>query len=162
VQLAEAWAQAASEDLHQEAQLAEESRLARLAEIEEIERANQARLTKLRRSRDANMEDMRRQLEDREADCHAQETAVMDGFDCCCVGFLLCQYVPDAAIYDGVLCQVIEVFGKDDPSCAISDKWKQHKGFARAMVTSQLNGQVLSKIKGMEIKVAPVKGDYLP
>jgi hypothetical protein len=30
------------------------------------------------------------------------------------------------------------------------------------MVISQLNGQVLSKIKGMEIKVAPVKRDYLP
>jgi hypothetical protein len=143
-------------------QLAKESRLAGLAEIEEIERANQARLTKLRRSRDANMEDMHCQLEDREVDRHAQETAVTDGFDCCRVGFLPRQNVPDAAIYDGILCQVIEVFGKDDPSCAISNEWKKHKGFARAMVISQLNGQVLSKIKGMEIKVAPVKGDCLP
>ncbi len=162
MQPTEARAQAASEDLHQEARLAKESRLARLAEIEEVERTNQARLTKLRRSRDANMEDMQCQLEDREADCCAQETAVTDGFDCCHVGFLLCQYVPNAAVYDGILCQVIEVFGKDDPSCAISDNWKKHKGFAHAMVISQLNGQVLSKIKGMEIKVAPVKGDYLP
>jgi hypothetical protein len=104
------------------------------------------------------MEDMRHQLKDREADCCAQETAVTDGFDCCCVGFLPHQYVPDAAVYDGILCQVM-VFGKDDPSCAISNKWKKHKGFARVMVISQLNGQVLSKIKGMEIKVAPVKGD---
>jgi hypothetical protein len=108
------------------------------------------------------MEDMHRQQEDREADCRAQETAGTDGFDCCRVGFLPCQYVPDAAVYDGILCQVIEVFGKDDPSCAISDKWKIHKGFTRAMVISQLNSQVLSKIKGMEIKVAPVKDDYLP
>jgi hypothetical protein len=120
-----------------------------LAKIEEIERANQARLTELRRSRDANMEDMRHQLEGCEADCHAQETAVTGSFDCCRVGFLLCQYVPDAAIYDGVHCQVIEVFGKDDPSCAISNKWKKHKGFAHTMVISQLNGQVLSKIKGI-------------
>ncbi len=70
--------------------------------------------------------------------------------------------MPDAAVYDDVLCQVIEVFDKDDPSCAIRDKWKKHKGFARAMVISQLNSQVLSKIKGMEIKVALVKGEYLP
>jgi hypothetical protein len=108
------------------------------------------------------MEDMRCQLEYREANCCTQETAVMDGFDCCRVEFLPRQYVPDTAVYDGVLCQVIEVFSKDDPSCAISNKWKKHKGFARAMVTSQLNGQVLNKIKGMEIKVAPVKGDYFP
>jgi hypothetical protein len=82
--------------------------------------------------------------------------------DCCRVGFLLRQYVPDAAIYDGILCQVIEGFGKDDPSCAISNMWKKHTGFAHAMVISQLNGQVLSKIKRMEIKVTPVKGNYLP
>ncbi len=105
---------------------------------------------------------MHHQLEDCEADCRAQETAVMDGFDCCCMGFLPHQYVPNAAVYDGVLCQVIEVFGKDDPSCAISSKWKKQKGFACAMVISQLKSQVLSKIKGMEIKVAPVKGNYLP
>ncbi len=134
VQLAEAWAQEASEDLHQEARLAKESRLTGLAEIEEIERANQARLTKLRRSRDANMEDMCRQLEDHEVNHRAQETAVMDGFDRCCVGFLPHQYVPNATVYDGVLCQVIGVFGKDDPSCAISDKWKKDKGFVRVMV----------------------------
>ena len=108
------------------------------------------------------MEDMRHQLEDCEANCRAQETAVTVGFDCCRVGFLPHQYVPNAAIYDGVLCQVVEVFGKDDPSCAISNKWKKHKGFECAMVISQLNLQVLSKIKGMKIKVALVKGDYLP
>ncbi len=108
------------------------------------------------------MSDMRRQLEDCETDCRTQQNAVTDGFDHCRMGFLPCQYVPDAAIYDGVLCQVIEVFGKDDPSCTISDKWKKHKGFACTMVISLLNSQVLSKIKGMEIKVAPKKGDYLP
>ncbi len=86
----------------------------------------------------------------------------MDSFDCCRVEFLPHPYVPDATIYDGVLCQVIEVFGKDDPSCAIDDKWKKHKGFAHEMVISKLNGWVLSKIKGMEIKVAPLKEDYLP
>ncbi len=108
------------------------------------------------------MEDMRHQLEDYEANCRAQKTAVMDGFDCCRVGFLPRQYVPDATVYDGVLCQVIEVFGKDDPSCTISNKRKKHKGFACAMVISKLNSQVFSKIKRMEIKVAPVKGEYLP
>ena len=34
------------------------------------------------------------------------------------VGILLLPYVPDATIYDGALCQVIEVFDKDDFSCA--------------------------------------------
>jgi hypothetical protein len=71
------------------------------------------------------MEEMHRQLEDCEADRRALETAVMDGFDCCRVGFLPRQYVPDAAVYDGILCQVIEVFGKDDPCCAISNNWKK-------------------------------------
>jgi len=31
---------------------------------------------------------------------------VTEGFDRCCVGFLPRRYVPDAAIYDGVLCQM--------------------------------------------------------
>jgi hypothetical protein len=74
------------------------------------------------------MEDMHRQLEDREANCRAQETAVMDSFDSCRVGFLPHQFVPDAAIYDGVLCQVIEVFGKDDPSCKLAISGKNIMG----------------------------------
>jgi hypothetical protein len=67
----------------------------------------------------------------------------------------------DAAVEDGVLCQVTEVFERNNPARAICAKWKKNKGFARAMVISQLNGRVLSKIKGMEIKVALAKGDYL-
>ncbi len=74
------------------------------------------------------MEDLHHQLEDCEADCRAQETAVTDGFDRCHVGFLPRQYVPDATVYDGILCQVKEVFGKDDPSCTISNKWKNIEG----------------------------------
>ncbi len=57
----------------------------------------------------------------------------------------------DATLYDGVLCLVMEVSEKNDPSRVISKKWEN----------SQLNGWVLSKIKGMEMKVALMKRDYL-
>jgi len=50
---------------------------------------------------------------------------VTEGFDHCHVGFLPRLYVPNATIYDGVLCQVTEVFEKYDHSCAISKKWKK-------------------------------------
>ncbi len=95
-----------------------------------------------------------------------EETAItvnwmMDGFEQCPVGFLPLFYVPDAAIYDGALCQVIEVFDKVESYCANRAKLKQHNGFARVMVISKLNGKVVCKVKGMEVKVAPVKGDYL-
>jgi hypothetical protein len=53
---------------------------------------------------------------------------VTEGFDCCRVGFLPCPYVPDAAIYNGVLCQVTEMFEKNVSSRAISKKWGQIKG----------------------------------
>ena len=53
----------------------------------------------------------------------------------------------DAAGDDGVLCQVTEVFEKNNPARAIRAKWKKNKGFACAMVISQLNGRVLSKIR---------------
>ena len=43
---------------------------------------------------------------------------VTNGFERCHVGFLLLLYVPDATLYDGALYQVIEAFGKDDPSRA--------------------------------------------
>jgi hypothetical protein len=76
------------------------------------------------------------------------------------VGFLLLSYVPNAAVYDGTLCQVIEVFDTDESSCANWAKWKQHNGFARMMVIFKLNGKILCKVKGMEVKVAPVKGNY--
>ncbi len=76
------------------------------------------------------------------------------------MGFLPLSYVPDAALYDGALCQVIEVFDKDESSRTNWAKWKQHNGFARTMVISKLNGKIVCKVKGMEVKVAPIKGDY--
>jgi hypothetical protein len=39
-------------------------------------------------------------------------------------------------------------------------KWKQYNGFVRVLVISKLNGKIVCKIKGMEVKVAPVKGNY--
>jgi hypothetical protein len=65
---------------------------------------------------------------------------VTNGFEQCHVGFLLLLYVPNATVYDGALCQVIEVFDKDESSHGNWAKWKQHNGFARVMVISQLNG----------------------
>jgi hypothetical protein len=85
---------------------------------------------------------------------------VTNGFERCCEGFLLLSYVPNAAVYDGALCQVIEVFDKNESSCANRAKWKQHNGFACAMVISKLNGKIVHKVKGMEVKVARVKGSY--
>ncbi len=41
---------------------------------------------------------------------------VSDGIDCCFVGFLSRAFVVQGSIWDGVLCQVVEVFQKDDPS----------------------------------------------
>ena len=52
------------------------------------------------------------------------------------------------------------MFDKDESSRANQLKWKQHNGFARAMVISKLNGKIVRKVKGMEVKVALVKGDY--
>ncbi len=77
------------------------------------------------------------------------------------MGFLPLLYVPYVAVYDDALCQVIKVFDKDESSRANRAKWKQHNGFAHAMVISKLNGKIVHKVKGVEVKVAPVKGDYL-
>ncbi len=43
---------------------------------------------------------------------------VTNGFEQCRVGFLPLSYVPNAALYDGAPCQVIEVFDKDESSHA--------------------------------------------
>jgi hypothetical protein len=43
---------------------------------------------------------------------------VTNGFEQCRVRFLPILYIPNAAIYDGALCQVIEVFDKDESSRA--------------------------------------------
>ena len=43
----------------------------------------------------------------------------------------------------------MEVFEKNDLSCMISKKWEN----------SQLNGRVISKMRGKKIKVAPIKRD---
>ena len=92
---------------------------------------------------------------------------VTNGFEQCHVGFLLPGYVLDAVRYDGALCQVIEVFDIaqssciSQSSCANWAKWNKHNGFARAVVITKLNSNIVGTVKGMEVKVAPVKGDYL-
>jgi hypothetical protein len=87
---------------------------------------------------------------------------VMDGVDCCRVGFLPRAYALEGAIYDGVLCKVTEVFSKSDPSCAIREKWYQKKGFVRATVISALNERVPPIGSVETAAVAGMKGDYLP
>ena len=39
--------------------------------------------------------------------------------------------------------------------------WNKQNGFAHAVVISKLNSMIIGKVKGMGVKVAPVKGDYL-
>jgi hypothetical protein len=63
---------------------------------------------------------------------------VSDGIDCCCVGFLPRAFVVQGSVWDGVLCQVVEVFGRDDPSKLCHDKWHQNKGFAGVAVLGTL------------------------
>jgi hypothetical protein len=60
--------------------------------------------------------------------------------DCYHVGFLPRAFVMQGIIWDGVLCQVVEVFQKDNPSKLCRAKWHQKKGFARIAVidTSKL------------------------
>jgi hypothetical protein len=55
---------------------------------------------------------------------------VSDGIDCCRIGFLPRAFVMQGSVWDGVLCQVVEVFQKDDPSKLCRAKWHQNKGFA--------------------------------
>jgi hypothetical protein len=86
---------------------------------------------------------------------------VTDGVNRCRVGFLPRAYALEGAIYDGVLCQVTEVFTKSDPSHTIREKWYKNKGFARATVISALNEQVPPTGGVDTAAVAGMKGDYL-
>jgi hypothetical protein len=65
---------------------------------------------------------------------------VSDGIDCCCIGFLPRAFVVQGSLWDGILCQVVEVFRKDAPSKLCRAKWHQNKGFARVAIigTSQV------------------------
>ena len=83
---------------------------------------------------------------------------VTDGIDRCRVGFLPRAYMLDDAIYNGILFQATEVFGKNDPSCAIHEKWNKNKGFARVKVISPLSDGVLSK-GGEMVAHKGIKGD---
>ena len=94
---------------------------------------------------------------------------VTNGFEQCRVGFLPLPYVPNAARYDGALCQVIEVFDVartsriPRSSCANQAKWNKHNGFAHAMVISKLNGKIVGKFKGMEVNsFTPTGSDMSP
>jgi hypothetical protein len=72
---------------------------------------------------------------------------VSNGIDCCCVGFLPCAFVVQGSVWDGVLCQVVEVFQKDNPTKLCRAKWHQNKGFERIAVigTSDLPLGLLQK-----------------
>jgi hypothetical protein len=87
---------------------------------------------------------------------------VTDGVDRCRVGFLPRAYALEGAIYDGVFCQVTEVFSNSDPSCGIREKWYKNKGFAHATVISTLNEHVPPIGSVETAALAGMKGDYLP
>jgi hypothetical protein len=61
---------------------------------------------------------------------------VLDGVDRRCVGFLPHTYVVQGEIWDGVLCQVVDVFEKNDPSKQQQEKWHHNKGYALIAVIS--------------------------
>jgi hypothetical protein len=63
---------------------------------------------------------------------------VSNGIDCCCAGFLPCAFAVQGSVWDGVLCQVVEVSGKDNSSKLCRAKWHQNKGFARVAVIGTL------------------------
>ncbi len=71
---------------------------------------------------------------------------VTNRFEQCRVGFLPLLYVPNAAVYDGALCQVTEVFDKDESSRPNRAKWRQDNGFARVIMMSKLNGKIVCKV----------------
>jgi hypothetical protein len=47
-------------------------------------------------------------------------------------------FIVQGSVWDGVLCQVVEVFGEDDPSKLCCAKWHQNKGFAQVAVIGTL------------------------
>mgnify|MGYP002654568360 CR=1 FL=1 len=63
---------------------------------------------------------------------------VSDGIDRCRVGFLPHAYVAQGKMWDGVLCQVVEVIEKNDPSQARRAKHHANKGYAKVAVISQV------------------------
>ena len=63
---------------------------------------------------------------------------VSDGINRCRVGFLPHAYVVQGKLWDGVLCQVVEVIEKDDPSQARRAKYHSNKGYARVAVISHV------------------------
>jgi hypothetical protein len=63
---------------------------------------------------------------------------VPNEIDHCHIGFLPCAFVVQGSLWDGVLCQVVEVFGKDDPCKLCHAKWHQNKGFAHVAVIGTL------------------------
>jgi hypothetical protein len=66
---------------------------------------------------------------------------VSNRIDRCRIGFLPHSFVVQGSVWDGVLlCQVVEVFRKDDPSKLSHANWHQYKGFAQVAVigTSQV------------------------
>jgi hypothetical protein len=42
------------------------------------------------------------------------------------------------SLWDGILCQVVEVFRRDNPSKLCRAKWHQNKGFAQVAVIGML------------------------
>ena len=67
---------------------------------------------------------------------------VTEGIDCCRVGFLPCNLTMHAHRYDGVLAQVVGVYGSetDNESKYVHEKAHKNKGFAEAIIISKMGG----------------------
>ena len=64
-----------------------------------------------------------------------------DGIDRCRIGFLPNAFVHQARVWDGVLCQVVQVVEKDDQSKFCRAKWYKNKGYATVVVILMGFGQ---------------------
>ena len=61
---------------------------------------------------------------------------VLDGIDCCCVGYLPKAYVKNWKQYDGALVQVGEVYSGDGDSPTKRQKFHRNHGLAVAVIIS--------------------------
>ncbi len=88
---------------------------------------------------------------------------VLDGVDCCCVGFLPRAYIVQGEIWDGVLFQVVDVFKKNDSPKLQREKWHHNKRHACVTVISHMplgtGARPLKKVKDMGANSGGKKGN---
>ena len=83
---------------------------------------------------------------------------VLDGIDCCCIGYLPKAYVKNWKQYDGALVQVVEVYSGDSDSPTKHQKLHRNYGLAVAVYhlfcRTMLSSHKEAKNKHSYIKIA--------